>query len=333
MRAIIPVAGLGSRMRPHTHTHPKVLLTVAGKPMLEHILDSLIDAGITGVTLVVGYMGDRIEAHVRKRYPDLEWNFVPQEEMLGLGHAISITKEIHKDDKDLLIILGDTILRADFKKLFASNKTAIGVKDVEDPRRFGVVELNEDGTIRKMHEKPEVPPSNLAIVGAYKMNNPALMYAGLDHIIQNDIRTKKEFQLTDALEWMLGQGEQMVPFRIDGWLDCGKPETLFETNRELLGELSESNQREYQERYPDSVIISPVSIGEGTEIVDSVIGPNVVLGRNSKVKRSILEDIIAGDNAQITHIMLRESLIGANAEVEGRGLSLNIGDHSTISIG
>ncbi|MBI5153676.1 nucleotidyltransferase family protein [Candidatus Poribacteria bacterium] len=147
MKAIIPVAGFGTRMRPHTFTVPKVLLPVAGKAMLDHIVDSLVEAGIEGITLIVGYLGDVIERHVRKKYPSLESHFVPQEEMLGLGHAISLGKNLHRNDKDLLIILGDTILQADFKALFSTPDTAIGVKEVEDPRRFGVVKLGADGAI------------------------------------------------------------------------------------------------------------------------------------------------------------------------------------------
>lgn len=333
MRAIIPVAGFGTRMRPHTFTVPKVLLNVAGKPMLDHIMDALVDAGIEGVTLIVGYLGDVIEEHVRKTYPKLDNHFVVQEEMLGLGHAISLGKDIHRNDKDLLIILGDTILKADFRSLFASRETAIGVAEVEDPRRFGVVELNDDGSIRRMHEKPDKPPTNLAIVGVYKINDPALLFAGLDHIIANDIRTKKEFQLTDALEWMLQKGHTMRPFKIGGWLDCGKPETLFETNRILLGEIPQGVQEDYRRKYPQAVIVPPVFIDEGCEIEQAVIGPHAVLGKGCRVSRAIIRDSIIGDGAEIASVMLKESLIGNNTAVESHSHVLNIGDSSTIEIG
>src|SRR5690606_18542864 len=175
MRAIIPVAGFGTRMRPHTWNVPKVLMNVAGKPMLDHILDDLIEAGITGVTFIVGFLGDEIQKHVRAAYPAIETNHIVQEQMLGLGHAISLGKKLHQKDKDLLIILGDTIVRADFKKLFKSKTTELGVREVEDPRRFGVVKLDAKGNISGMVEKPKDPPTNLAIVGVYKINDPALL--------------------------------------------------------------------------------------------------------------------------------------------------------------
>ncbi|MEQ8820860.1 MAG: sugar phosphate nucleotidyltransferase [Sumerlaeia bacterium] len=332
MRAIIPVAGFGSRMRPHTYTVPKVLMNVAGKPMLDHIIDSLVEAGITGVTLIVGYLGDVIEEHARKKYSNIEINCVPQPQMLGLGHAISLGKSIHKDDDDLLIILGDTILQADFKALFSTPDTAIGVKAVEDPRRFGVVETDKSGRIVAMHEKLENPPSNEAIVGVYKINDPALLFSELDSLMESGKRTKGEFQLTDALAGMLERGHVMKPFQIDGWLDCGKPETLFETNRTLLDLSPAEQQKSYQAKYPDSVIVPPVFIAKGCAIKDSVVGPYAVLGENTSVKGSILRDTIVGAEAQLKNVFLDNSLIGDKAQVEGHPQSINIGDSSAVSI-
>lgn len=332
MRAIIPVAGFGTRMRPHTFTVPKVLLNVAGKPMLDHIIDSLVAAGIEGVTLIVGYLGDVIEQHVRKTYPNLDNHFVVQEEMLGLGHAIWLGKDVHRHDKDLLIILGDTIIKADFRRLFATPTTAIAVREVDDPRRFGVVELRPDGTILRMLEKPEVPPTKKAIVGVYKMNDPALLFGCLDDLIKNNVRTKKEYQLTDALEAMIQKGHTMVPFDIDAWLDCGKPETLFETNRALLAEVPQQLD-EWRRRFPTAAIRTPVFIGEGAVIENSVVGPNTVLGAGARIKEAMIADSIVGDGATICGIMMRESLIGANATVISKSTHrLNIGDSSMIEM-
>ncbi len=333
MRAIIPVAGFGTRMRPHTFTVPKVLLNVAGKPMLDHIIDSLVGAGITGVTLIVGYLGDVIEKHVRETYPDLESHFVEQTEMLGLGHAIWLGRDIHRNDDDLLIILGDTILKADYKSLFTTPETAIGVKEVEDPRRFGVVELRGDGSISGMLEKPEVPPTKKAIVGVYKINDPALLFKGLDHVIDDEVRTKGEFQLTDALAWMLEQGHVMRPFDIAGWLDCGKPETLFETNAILLGDRDRSEQEGYAKTFPNAVIVPPVAIGRNCRIENSVVGPNAVIGDGTAVTGAIVRDSIVGRNAVVESVMLKYSLIGENAVARGRCQSLNIGDSSVIDAG
>lgn len=330
MRAVIPVAGFGSRMRPHTHTQPKVLLQVAGKAMLDHIISDLADAGVDGVTLVVGYLGDRIEEHVRKHWGHLTLNFVKQEEMLGLGHAIAITREIHKDDDRLLIILGDTIVRADFRKMFSMGSSALAVKSVDDPRRFGTVELKE-GTdeITGLVEKAENPPTNLAIVGVYLLDDPKLLFEGLQHIMDHDIKTKDEYQLTDALAYMLAKGHGMRSFEIDEWLDCGKPETLLETNRRLL-ELQAQPIEELRKRFPNALIKPPVVIGENCELEDSVIGPYVSMRHGVQVKHSVLRECTIGKEVTLIGSTLHDSMIGEYARVAHVNGSLNVGDHSVV---
>jgi glucose-1-phosphate thymidylyltransferase len=318
-------------MRPHTHTVPKVLLQVAGKPMLDHIIDDLVAAGVDGVTLVVGYLGDRIEEHVRKHYSHLTLNFVKQEEMLGLGHAIWITRDIHRNDDRLLIILGDTIVRADFRKMFAIKESALAVKAVEDPRRFGTVEV-EKGTDRiiGLVEKAENPPTNLAIVGVYLLDNPALLFAGLDHIVEKDIRTKNEFQLTDALAYMLENGDVMRSFEIEEWLDCGKPETLLETNRRLLELEYADKAEEYRRRFPTAVIVPPVVIGRDCRIEHSVVGPYVSMRHEVHVTNSILRDCTISKCVTLQDVNLHDSMIGEYAAVTGVTGSLSVGDHSSI---
>jgi glucose-1-phosphate thymidylyltransferase len=330
VRAIIPVAGIGTRMRPHTHTQPKVLLQVAGKPMLDHIIDDLRAAGVDGVTLVVGYLGDRIEEHVRKHHGDLTLHFVEQKEMLGLGHAISITKDIHKNDDRVLIILGDTIVRANFKAMFSLGSSALAVKEVDDPRRFGTVQL-KDGTdeITGLLEKAENPPTNLAIVGVYLLDDPKLLFESLDHIIDNNVRTKNEFQLTDALAEMLNKGHKMRKFEIEEWLDCGKPETLLETNRRLL-DLTGGDVTEYREKYPNSVIVPPVKIGEGCVIEHSVVGPYVSMRHNVTLRNAILNDCTIAKESTLEKVNLHASMIGEFTHVKGVSGKLILGDHSTV---
>ncbi len=332
MRAIIPVAGIGTRMRPHTHTQPKVLLQVAQKPMLDHILDALVEAGITGVTLVIGHLGDRIVEHIRKHYPGLELNFVEQGEMLGLGHAIALTKEIHAGDDRLLIILGDTIVQMDFKGLFSLPCGSLAVKEVEDPRRFGVVELSGN-RITRLIEKAENPPTNLAIVGVYLIDDPALLFEGLDHIIANNLRTKNEYQLTDALQYMIERGDEMRPFPIEGWLDCGKPETLLETNRTLLSNYCTAEVAAgYRARFPNSVIVPPVYIGEGARIENSIVGPHAAIAHDVTIENSIVSDCTIGKRSSIRRLAISESMIGEFVEAAGATHSINLGDHSVLTM-
>ena len=232
MKAIIPVAGIGTRLRPHTHTAPKALIQVAGKPILGHILDELKPIGISEVVLVTGYMGDRVKDYVEEAHNDLDATYVDQEERKGLGHAIYLTAD-SIDDEPVLIVLGDTIVTADFSSFVGGERTLIGVKEVDDPSRFGIVEV-EDGEVKSLVEKPDVPSSNLAIVGLYYVVNTPLLFECLRRVIDEDIKTKGEYQLTDALILMLERGEKMGTFAVEGWHDCGLPETLLATNRYLL---------------------------------------------------------------------------------------------------
>lgn len=324
MHAIIPVAGVGSRLRPHTYTLPKVLLNVAGKPILGHILDRLHSDGVTSATIVVGYMGDLVEQYVRDHFPELTVNFVTQEELLGLGHSIWVAREfIPVDGSPLFIILGDTIFDVDLKSVFASNASALGVKVVDDPRRFGVAELSS-GYISKLVEKPDNPKTNLAVVGLYFIKNPLLLRQTLDEIVAGDRRTKGEYQLTDALQLMIDRGEKFSTFTVDGWFDCGKPETLLSTNRHLL-------QKNLTTRdVPGSVIIPPVYIAPNAEITNSIVGPYATIGLGASVTDSIVRNSIIGDDSRVAGVLLDNSIVGNNADVKGGFKRINAGDSSEI---
>src|SRR3989304_10039914 len=236
MRAIIPVAGIGTRLKPHTHSTPKALLNVGGKPIIAHILDKLLEEGINKATFVIGYLGDMIKEYVEKKYPSVKSSFVEQEKMEGLGHAI-YTAIPTFDDDEIFIILGDTIFDVNLKEVFKNKISSLGVKEVDDPSRFGVAVL-ENGYIKKLVEKPTTPVSNLALVGLYYIANSDALIKSLNNLVQKDIRTKGELQLTDALQMMLDDGEKIKTFDVNGWYDCGKPETLLSTNKFLLDKKS-----------------------------------------------------------------------------------------------
>ncbi len=324
MRAVIPVAGVGTRLRPHTYSLPKVLLNVAGKPILGHILDALLEQSVTKATIITGYMGKLVEEYVNERYSMMDFDFVVQEQRLGLGHAIWIGRDTYGDEP-LMIILGDTIFDVDLALALKSGTNSIGVKAVEDPRRFGVVVKGIDNKITKLIEKPEEPVSKLAIVGLYHIQDTNLMKESLEELMAKDIRTRGELQLTDALQIMINKGAQFTTFNVDGWYDCGKPETLLSTNRFLL------DQKPCLLKFKDSIIIPPVFISDSAVIKRSVIGPYASVADGAVVKDSIVRNSIISFNAKVVSSLLEESIIGNEADVKGQFHKLNVGDSSQIS--
>ncbi|MEX1275669.1 MAG: sugar phosphate nucleotidyltransferase, partial [Bacteroidota bacterium] len=288
MRAIIPVAGIGSRLRPHTYTVPKVLLNVGGKPIIGHIMDRVIENGFDEATIIIGYLGEKIKEYILTHY-SIKVDFVEQEERLGLGHAIYLSRHTISRDP-ILIILGDTVFDVDLKGLIANDHSVLGVKEVDDPRRFGVAEL-ENGFISKLVEKPEEPKSKLAMVGIYFIRKPQVLIDCLKEMIKRNVRTKGEFQLTDALQLMIERGEKMKPFTVDGWYDCGKPETLLETNRYLLEHMPVPDLRQ------DVVVQPPVFISPKARVKNSVIGPFATVAEEAVVENSIIRNTIVSEGA------------------------------------
>lgn len=321
MRAIIPVAGVGSRLRPHTYTVPKVLLNVAGKPIIGHIMDKIIAEGFDSATIVVGYLGDLIKEYITSHYT-IKVDFVEQEERLGLGHAIYLSR--HTISKDpILIILGDTVFDVDLASMIKNEYSTIGVKEVADPRRFGVAET-KDGFITKLIEKPENPTSNLAIVGLYYIKRPDVLIDTLKEMIKRDVRTKNEYQLTDGLQLMIERGEKLTTFGIEGWYDCGKPETLLSTNRHLLHSTATNGNHE------GVVIVPPVFISPLSTVKNSVVGPFATIAEGAVVEDSIVRNSIISEHANVHNALLEDSIIGSNAVVKGGFKRINIGDSSEL---
>lgn len=322
MRAIIPVAGLGSRLKPHTNTRPKVLLNVGGRPMLGHIIDKLLEENITKATFVYGHLGGMVKAYISKNYPMITADYVEQTSLDGLGHAI-YTALPTLDDEEIFIILGDTIFDVDLKQVFKNKTSSLGVKPVDDPRRFGVA-IMKNGYIKDLIEKPLEPLSNLALVGLYYITNPKLLSEILNKMVKEDIRTQGEIQLTDALQMMIQQGEKMTTFQVEGWYDCGKPETLLATNRYLL------SKRNTKHKNHSVVIIPPVYIAENAVVENSVIGPHTTISDSCTVKESIIKNSIIGANAVIEKSMLEDSIIGNDSNIQGNYKRLNTGDSTEI---
>lgn len=328
MKALIPVAGAGTRLRPHTYTQPKPLIPVAGKPIIAAIIEQLQEYGIEEFVFVIGYLGDKIRKYIEDSYPDLKKLFIYQEERLGLGHAIWLAQKEFMQEPEFLIMLGDTILDGDLKGILSSKTTCLGVKKVEDPREFGVVVLDEDRYIRKVVEKPRIPKSNMAIVGIYKICEVPELIAALSYIIEHEVKTMGEFQLTDALMQMVRLGCKISVCPISNWFDCGKKEILLATNAMLLQRRDREEGTHYS--FTNTIIIPPVRIGKGCKIENSILGPNVSVGDGAQLKQAIIYDSIIGNYASIEEAVLKRSIIGSDASVKGLSQSLNIGDNTEI---
>jgi glucose-1-phosphate thymidylyltransferase len=324
MRAIIPVAGVGSRLRPHTFATPKVLLEVAGKPILGHIIDKVVGEGISEATIIVGHLSDKIQEYVGSAYPSFRVSYVEQEDRLGLGHAIYLARET-MDDQPVLIILGDTIFDVDLTPVVRGAHSALGVKAVDDPRRFGVAET-AGGRITRLVEKPENPTTNLAVVGLYFIRNTRLLKECLHELVLSDRRTKGEYQLTDALQSMIERGEVFVPFPVDGWYDCGKPETLLSTNSALLEKRSTSRT------IAGVVVNEPVYIAPTANLSNCIVGPNASVGDNAEITDAVVRNSIIGENAKVTGLLLENSIVGNGSVLTGGYRRINVGGASEIDL-
>ncbi len=331
MKAVIPVAGIGSKLRPITHTQPKALVPVAGKPILAHIVDTLILGGIKDYCFIIGYLGDKIKSFIEEYYKGEKINveFVVQEPREGIGHAVWCARESIRNEEEVIIMLGDTILNLDIAEFLKVPQSAVGTKKVDTPGRFGVVEIDSQDNVKRLIEKPKIPKSNLALVGIYKLNNPKLFITSIEKIICEGIKTQGEFQLTDALMEMLKHGESMAIFHVNNWYDCGKKDSLLEANGILLSNDEFMSTSNYN--FPNSVIIPPVSIAANCRIEHSIIGPNVAIGEDTLVRNSIIENSIIGSFSRLEVAVLNGSIIGSDTILKGPSQSLNIGDNTEIN--
>lgn len=331
MKAIIPVAGAGTKLRPLTYTQPKALIPIAGKTILSVIIDQLQEAGVDEFVFVIGYLGEKIQRYLLKQYPNLKYTLVNQTDRMGTGHAIWLTRNAVQND-EVMIVLGDTICEYNVKQVLSSETSQIGVRKVDDPRGFGVAELDDNDNVLKVVEKPLIPKSNMAMVGLYYIKETEALFNALDKHLTNRANEEGEYHLTNALEYMIEQGNRFKAFRVSNWFDCGKKETLLSTNATLLKEQMDVNEsKSYQ--YDTSVIIPPVNISEGCKISHSIIGPNVTIGEHTTIQSSIIKDTIIGSYAELDEVVLHSSIIGSDAFVRGLSQSLNIGDNTEIDLG
>jgi glucose-1-phosphate thymidylyltransferase len=326
MNVIIPLAGFGTRLRPHTYTKPKPLINVAGKPVLGHILDKLKGLNIDEIVFVVGYLGDQVKVYVDTNY-DFKTNYVEQKELLGQAHAIYLAKDLLKGPTIILFV--DTLFEANLNRL--QEETCDGViyvKEVEDPRRFGVTLVNAEGRITRLIEKPSSRKDNLAVIGLYYVKDVQRLMTMIKILMDKNMQTKGEFYLADALQLMIDDGAVLRPETVTVWLDCGKPETVLETNRYLLKHNMDNSN---EVASVNSIIVPPVHIHPTVKIKNSIIGPYVTIAAKCEIEDSILRNSIVDEQTYIKDVMLQESLVGRNVDLIGRYRQLNLGDSAQIS--
>jgi glucose-1-phosphate thymidylyltransferase len=324
MKVIIPLAGKGTRLRPHTHLTPKPMLKVAGKPVMAYILEDLERlGGVEQVIYITGHLKDKVEAYARQAF-DLPAVFIEQVVQDGTAGAVALAREYV--DQPVLIIFVDTIFDADLSVIHETEADGIiWVKEVEDYQRFGVVVTDARGNMTRIVEKPDTPISKRANIGLYYIRNWKLLYEGIDWVLRQP-KHKGEYFLTDAFQYMIDHGAKIQVIDVEGWYDAGKLDTLLETNRVML----EKGRARVPAGIDRSQIVDPVYIEDGVTITGSKVGPNVSIGRGTTVANSVLRDTIVGEGTRITGADLHQSLIGDEAIIEGVVGGLTIGDHSEV---
>ena len=338
LKVLVPVAGRGVRLRPHTHTRPKGLVSVANKPILGHILDGLraLD-DVEELIIVGGYMFDLLRDFVVRNYSNVfpKISFVLQEPRLGLAHAVYVGREYFQGSS-LLITLGDMIFERGYQQMFLDHRRneqcdgSIAVKEVDDPRSYGIVWVDDEGVINRLVEKPEASDSRLGIAGAYFIESSDLLVESIRELMPRELTLEEEYQLTDALQLMCDRGACLKTIDAGDWYDCGRKDTILEANRVLLRDMSINGEAEILGELSNVQIIPPVAVGEGCRIESSIIGPFVSVGEGCRISNTIISDSIISQNASIENIVLNRAVIGDEVVVKGKAYSLNIGDNSAV---
>ena len=324
MKVIIPLAGKGTRLRPHTYLTPKPMMKVAGKPVMSYVLDELKKLGnIEEIVYITGHLKEKVEEYARAEM-DVPSVFIEQKVQDGTAGAIALARDYV--DQPVLIIFVDTIFDADLSKVKSVDADGIiWVKEVEDYQRFGVVVTDKDGNMTKIVEKPKTPISRHANIGLYYMRNWKLLFEGIEHVLQQP-KNQGEYFLTDAFQYMIDKGAKIKVIDVEGWYDAGKIETMIETNEAMLNR----GRARRPKNVGDSTIIDPVYIEDNVTLKKSKIGPNVSIGAGSVLEGAEVSHSIVGSNAKITKSVLKNSLVGDDTVIEGVKGEVTVGDHSEV---
>lgn len=334
MKIIVPMAGRGSRLRPHTLTTAKPLIPIVGKPIVQRLVEDIVsicgDEQVEEIAFVIGDFGDEVEKQLIDVAEGLgaKGSIYYQDKPLGTAHAILCAAP--SMDGELVVAFADTLFKADFK-LDHDADGVIWVKQVENPKAFGVVQLADDGTINNFVEKPDDFVSDLAIIGIYHFKDGANLRNELQYLIDNDIKDKGEYQLTNALDNMKNKGLKFRPGTVDAWMDCGNKDVTIETNSRMLGYLAGTDQlRGKNITIENSTVIEPCYLGDNVVIRDSTVGPNVSLGSGTIVEDATLTECLVQTDTTVKNINLKNSMLGNHAEIDGNWTSVSLGDYSKM---
>ena len=327
MKVIIPLAGKGTRLRPHTHITPKPMLKVAGKPVMANVMDDIMKLGdVEQVVYIPGHLKEKVEEFARTSY-DIPAVFVEQVVQDGTAGAVALARPYV--DQPVLIVFVDTIFDADLSIVHSTDADGIiWVKEVEDYQRFGVVVTDADGNMTRIVEKPSTPISKRANIGLYYIRNWKLLYEGIDYVLTQP-KNKGEYYLTDAFQYMIDKGAKIRVVDVAGWYDAGKLDTLLETNRAML--------ERGRARRPSSLgagarVVDPVYIEDGAKITNSTVGPNVSVGAGTVIDGSTVSDSVLGSKSSIVRSTLRNSLVGDSVVIDGLVGEGTFGDHTELKV-
>ncbi|MGN6647164.1 MAG: sugar phosphate nucleotidyltransferase [Cytophaga sp.] len=333
MKIIIPMAGMGKRMRPHTLTVPKPLVPIAGKAIVHRLVEDIAKVcgeKIDEVAFIIGDFGKETEQRLIKVAESIgaKGSIYYQKEALGTAHAIYCAKESLSGK--VVVAFADTLFKADFT-LDTSKEGIIWVQKVEDPKPFGVVKLNDKNEITDFVEKPEHFVSDLAIIGIYYFQDGDNLKKELQFVIDNNIKDKGEYQLTSALENMKNKGIKFIPGKVTEWLDCGNKDSTVDTNARYLEYIKDQKLVAPSVKLVNSIIIQPAYVGENVELVNSIVGPHVSIGNGTKITNTVINRSIVQENAVITNATISNSMFGNSAQYKGKALDLSVGDFNVIS--
>jgi len=333
VRIIVPMAGMGKRMRPHTLTIPKPLIPIAGKPIVHRLVEDIakvVQQPIEEVGFVIGRsFGEEVEESLHQVAESIGaiGKIYYQDEALGTAHALYCAKELL--DGNVIVAYADTLFRADFT-LDAEQEGIVWVQKVADPSAFGVVQVNDENTIVDFVEKPSTFVSDLAIIGIYYFRDGAFLRNELQYLIDNNIMNSGEFQITNALENMKNKGVRFVPGQVDEWLDCGNKDATVHTNQRYLQYIQHDLDMPESVSTKESIIIPPVYLGENVKLVNSVIGPHVSIGDNTEVSNSRIQNSIVQTNTVVANANLENSMLGNFVTLKLSSSDLSIGDYNSV---